>query len=101
MNAMNRSLSALLLAFAGCALTACSTPEAKVESFSRRGQALLQKGDLVKARLEFQNALQINPSAVAPLFGLGVVAERSRDWQAAYHLFTKVVELQPAHLEAL
>lgn len=92
--------SALLLA-AAVTLAGCSTPEGKVESFNRRGQELLQKGDLVKARLEFQNALQINPTAVPALYGLALVAERSRDWQAAYHLFTKVIELQPTHLDAL
>lgn len=100
MIAPRQTLLALLVACA-CALPACSTPESKVESFNKRGQALLAKGDLVKARLEFQNALQVNPSAVPSLFGLAVVAERSRDWRASYELLGKVLELQPTHLEAL
>jgi cellulose synthase operon protein C len=89
------------LVIAAGVLTGCSTPEQKVDSFNRRGQALLQKGDLVKARLEFQNALQINPTAVPALYGLALIAERSRDWQGAYQLFTRVTEMQPAHFEAL
>jgi tetratricopeptide (TPR) repeat protein len=101
MNAKTRIASALLVAAAAGTLAACSTPEAKVEGFNKRGEALLQKGDLVKARLEFQNALQINPSAAPALYGLAVVAERSRDWKAAYHLLGRVVELQPTHLDAL
>lgn len=101
MNAMNRLAAALLVAGAGFAMTACSTPESKVESFTRRGQSLLASGDLVKARLEFQNALQINPSSAAALFGLASVAERARDWPAAYQLLLKVVELQPDHADAL
>lgn len=101
MTTYRRTLAAMLLAAAGCALTACSTPESKIESYNKRGQALLEKGDLVKARLEFQNALQLNPSAVPSLFGLAVVAERARDWRTSYQLLLKVVELQPNHLDAL
>lgn len=99
MKSMTRTLYALLLATAW-AVAGCSTPEAKVENYNKRGQALLQKGDLAKARLEFLNALQINPSAVPPMYGLGVIAERNRDWIAAYQTFMKVVELDPAHLDA-
>lgn len=101
MNATSRTLSAALLVASAWALVACSTPESKVESYTQRGQALLQKGELVKARLEFQNAVQINPSAVRALYGLATVAERTRDWRAAYQLLSKVVELEPSHLEAL
>jgi tetratricopeptide (TPR) repeat protein len=100
MKPMQRLAPALLVAASAFALGACSTPEDKVASFNQRGQALLHKGDLVKARLEFQNALQINPSAVPALYGLAEVAERSRDWQASYQLLVKVVELAPAHLDA-
>jgi len=95
-----RMLAPLVLAAAACGLTACSTPEDKVEGFNKRGLALLQKGDVVKARLEFQNALQINPSTVPALYGLAVIAERARDWQAAYDLLGKVVELAPTHVDA-
>jgi tetratricopeptide (TPR) repeat protein len=101
MNRRNRLAAAVLAAAASLALTACSTPEAKVESFTKRGQALLASGDLVKARLEFQNALQINPSSASALFGLARVAERSKDWPAAYQLLQKVIEVQPAHVDAL
>lgn len=101
MSALPRSVAMLVLAVAACALASCSSPESRVESFNRRGEALLEQGDLVKARLEFQNALQINPSTVPALVGLASVAERSHDWRAAYQLLTRVVELQPAHVEAL
>lgn len=100
MTAAGRLLAPLVLV-AACMLAACSTPEGKVESFTKRGEALMAKGDLVKARLEFQNALQVNPTAVAALFGLAQVAERQRDWRASYELLTKVVELRPDHVGAL
>lgn len=100
MTPMMRSISSVLLALAAGSMVACSTSEQKVETFNKRGQALMEKGDLVKARLEFQNALQINPSAVPALYGLALVAERTRDWESAYHLLVKIVEMQPSHFDA-
>jgi cellulose synthase operon protein C len=100
MKLMNRKIYALLVLAGALTLAGCSSPEQKVESFNKRGHALLEKGDLVKARLEFQNALQINPSTVPALNGLALVAERSQDWQAAYVMWLKVAELDPNHVDA-
>jgi cellulose synthase operon protein C len=100
MKLMNRKTYALLLLAGALTLTGCSSPEQKVESFNKRGQALMEKGDLVKAKLEFQNALQINPSAVPALNGLALVAERTQDWQTAYLMWLKIAELDPNHVGA-
>lgn len=74
-------------------LAACSSPEDKVAGFNRRADAFLQKGDVTKARLEYQNALQIDAKSVPALMGLSEVAERGREWTKSYVLLTKVVEL--------
>lgn len=81
-------------------LVACSSPEAKVAAFTEKGQTYLAEGDLVKARLEFQNALQINPNQVPAMFGLAEIAERNSEWQRTFALLGKVVELDPKHLRA-
>lgn len=81
-------------------LSGCSSPEAKVDGFQKRGVSLLQKGDVVKARLEFQNALQINPNAVPALMGMVEIAERNREWPRAFGLLSKVVELDPKNVPA-
>ena len=39
----------------------CSGPEQKKMKFYNRGNALYEKGDYVKAELEFKNAAQIDP----------------------------------------
>jgi hypothetical protein len=39
---------------------ACGSPEEKKAKFFKKGQALYEKGDYVKARLEFMNAIQID-----------------------------------------
>ena len=75
-----------LTAFSCVVLMACSSPEEKVQAFTQKGQAYLAEGDWVKARLEFQNALQINPDLVPALFGLAEIAERNSEWQRAFAL---------------
>lgn len=81
-------------------LAACSSPEEKVAAYVQKGQSYLKGADLVKARLEFQNALQINPNNVPSLFGMAEIAERGSDWNRAYGLLSKVVELDPLNLPA-
>lgn len=78
----------------------CGSPEEKAQRFYQKGAQHLQAGDAVKARIEFQNALQINPNLTQALMGLATIAERGLDWQGMYGLLTKVVELDPKQLEA-
>ena len=91
--------TALVLALS-LGLAACSSPEEKVASFAKKGQSYLEQSDLVKARLEFQNALQIAPNNVPSLYGMALIAERGSDWNRAYGLLSKVVELDPKNLPA-
>ncbi len=81
-------------------LAACSSPEEKVAGFNKRGEAFLQKGDVTKARLEFQNALQIDGKSVQAMMGLSDLAERGREWGKAYGLLNRVVDLDPKNVAA-
>lgn len=78
----------------------CSSPEEKVARFNARGTELMAKGEWMKARLEFQNALQLNPNYVPALMGLVDIAERSAEWDKAYALLNKVVEVDATNLKA-
>lgn len=89
----------LLLLFAW-GLFACSSPTEKAEKYYQQGKALLASGDLVKARLEFQNALQIKNSMTPAWYGLAQIAERQGDWKTMYSMLQKVVELDAQHLDA-
>jgi len=42
-------------------MAACGGPEEKKMKFFNKGKVLYEKGDYIKARLEFKNAIQINP----------------------------------------
>jgi len=47
-------------------LAGCGGPEARKQKFFEKGKALYEKGDYVRARLEFKNALQIDPKFKRP-----------------------------------
>jgi tetratricopeptide (TPR) repeat protein len=86
---------ALLLTIA--VLTACSGPEQKKAKFYSKGKALYEKGEFVKANLEFKNAVQIDPKYADPYYMMGMIALKSGNPQSAYGKFSKAVELLPQH----
>jgi len=81
-------------------LAACSGPEEKKAKFYNKGKALYEKGDYVKAKLEFKNAIQIDPKYTDSHYMLGVIALKTGDPAGAYKKFSKVVELDPQHWDA-
>lgn len=91
----NATLAAVMLT-----LVACSSPTEKANRFYEKGMALLEQGDLVKARIEFQNALQIKSDMTPAWYGLAQIAERQGDWEKFFGLLNKVVDQDPKHLEA-
>ena len=79
---------------------ACSGPEAKKLKFYNQGKALYEKGDYVKAKLEFKNAVQIDIKYADAYYMLGMTAMKSGDPRGAYGNFSKAVELKPQHWDA-
>ena len=61
--------------------------------------SLLDK-DPAKAKLEFQNALQMKKNMTKAMYGLGLVAERQGDWKSAFSLMRQVVEQDPSNIDA-
>ncbi|OEC35046.1 Tfp pilus assembly protein PilF [Pseudomonas cuatrocienegasensis] len=98
LNAGNNIRGALLAVFF-VGLTACSSPEEKATKYYERGVALMEQGDLLKARIELQNALQIRPDLTAAWFALAQIAEQQGDWEKLFGLLNKVADYDPQHLE--
>ena len=96
---MNRFRPLILLTIV-LILAACTSPEEKALEYYQSGMALLEEGKPVKAKLEFQNALQIDPKMADAWYGLALVAEKSADWEQMFALLTKVMELDSKHLRA-
>ena len=88
-----------LLAACFIGLVACSSPEEKANKYYEKGLALMEQGDLLKARIELQIALQIRPDLTAAWFALAQIAEQQGDWEKLFGLLNKVVDHDPKHLE--
>lgn len=97
---LRRGLGAALVAACIFGLAACSSPADKAAKYYEKGMALMKAGDLVKARIELQNALQIKQDMTAAWYALSQIAEREGDWQKLYALLGKVVDYDPKHLDA-
>ncbi len=96
-NIVSNSLITLFLLMC---VAGCSTPEEKAEKYYEKGMALLEKNP-DKAKLEFQNALQIKKNMTKAMYGVALVAERKGDWKATFGLLNKVLQQDPKHIEAL
>lgn len=82
-------------------LSACSSPEDKANKFLENGMALLEKGELVKANVEFRNAIQLNRKLTKAVWGQVLVAEKQNKPRQQYELLNEVLLNEPNHLEAL
>ena len=79
---------------------ACGGPEEKKAKFFNRAKELLEKGEIVKARLEVKNALQIDPKFAEAYSLLGAIEQREGNFKGAFGAFGKAVELKPELLTA-
>lgn len=97
---MNKKIvSALVSAILVATLAGCSTPEEKAQKYFDKGMALLDT-DPAKAKLEFQNALQMKKNMTPAIYGMALAAEKQADWQACFVLLNKVLDEDPQHIEA-
>jgi len=82
------------------ALAACDGAEEREAKYLGRGKNLYTAGDYVKARLEFRNALQINPKGVEGRYYLGLIDEAQGDLRNAFVNFTKAEQQDPNMTDA-
>lgn len=90
---LSYTLSAALLL---CGLSACEKPPEKEARYIRQGNALFEKGEYAKARLEYKNAAQIIPTDAEPRYRLGLVDEAEGDVKNAFANFVRA-EQQNKH----
>ena len=87
-------VSVLILFMAGC-----SSPEQKKGEFFGRGMAFYESGDFVKARLDFKNAIQLDPRFHRAHYMLGLTELALKNHEKAYKSFTRAAELSPDNLD--
>ncbi|PXF57305.1 MAG: hypothetical protein C4B58_10420 [Deltaproteobacteria bacterium] len=97
MSAINRfTLLGLILCLA---ISACSSPQEKRDSFMTKGEKLEAGKDYVRARLEFKNAIKVDPQCVDCYAGLAGVEIALKNFREAYAAYSRAVELAPERMD--
>lgn len=96
-----RRRAAVVLAVSGVLLlNACGGAQARKAKHFEKGQTYLADGNFEKARVEFQNALQIAPTDPEARFEMGVVDEKLLKIREAAQFYQGVIDVSPDHLGA-
>ncbi|MDD2761830.1 MAG: tetratricopeptide repeat protein, partial [Methylomonas sp.] len=77
-------------------LSACEVE--KPDRYLEEGKALFNSGDLDGARLQYRNALQLDPKLAEAYFGLALIEERQHNWLEMADKLLATVAADPAHL---
>lgn len=81
-------------------LTACGSPQERAQQHYEKGMALIKKGDDFAARLELLNAIKYKSDKIEAWRALAGVNERVHAPQYLFDNLRRIVELDPADLEA-
>jgi tetratricopeptide (TPR) repeat protein len=82
------------------ALVACDTPEERAAKHLARGEALIEQGETAKARLEFRNALQLDPENIQARLQVARLFEAEGDFPRAVNNYQRVAESDGENAEA-
>ena len=96
----NRTLALVALGFSVLALSACGGAQARKARHLEKGKAYLSAGNYEKARVEFQNALQIAPVDPEARFENGVVDEKLDKVREAAQFYQGTIDVSPDHVGA-
>lgn len=77
------------------ALSGCGSAEDSAANFMDSGKALMAEGNIDKARLEFRNVLQIDPSFAPAYYQLALIDEHNKNWRGVYENLSAAEALRP------
>ena len=95
MRAAVRLLCWVVVGLVAASVAGCGTAESRRARALERGQQYLDTGKLDKARVEFQNALQISPNDGQARYLNGLVQERLGNAREAAGFFQGAVDVNP------
>ena len=81
-------------------LVACGGAVARKAAYLAKGQEYLAAHDFEKARLEFRNALQLDPNDAESSFLAGAASEQLGNLREAAQMFQSAIQSNPKHLGA-
>jgi tetratricopeptide (TPR) repeat protein len=82
-------------------LIGCGSSVDSASNFIESGKELLAEGQIKKARLEFKNAIQVDPRQAEPFYQLALLDEKEQKWKAMFANLTTVEQLDPTHYDAI
>ena len=82
------------------ALSGCTGPEEQRSIHRTAGWTFYNAANYEKARLEFANALKIEPKDADARFGAGQVAESLQDYRAALGHYQAAIDAEPKNVRA-
>lgn len=91
--------SPLLIVAIALLLVACGSPEKRAADYLAKAQEFYDAGDYVKARLEAQNAAQVEPKNPKARFLLAQISEQQQDFRQMFANLLMVVEEDPTNVE--
>jgi len=68
--------------------------------FIEEGKTLFDKGELKSAKVQFKNALQIDPRLIDASYGLALIAEEKANWKVFIRHLQDVILIDPSHVDA-
>lgn len=81
-------------------VTACSGKESRIEKYYQSAESHYYESNCVKAKLEYKNALQIDPNYAPAYVGLGKCLLDQKVWMSAYAHFAKALMIDENNIEA-
>ena len=96
----NFKRSILAVVMAGI-ISGCGSAEDSSTRFIESGKELMEQGEFDKARLEFRNAIQINPLEAEGYYQLALIDEKNQNWKGMYSNLVTVESLDPNHVPAM
>lgn len=98
---LKSTIITMVLVISLIGISGCTSSEDKANKFYENGMQLLEKGDLVKANVEFRNALQFNNKMTKAIWGQILIAEKQAKPRQQVKLLKTILIHEPKHLEAL
>lgn len=98
--ALRRNIAVIVLGLSTLVLTACGGAQARKIKHLEKGKSFLTAGNYDKARVEFQNALQIAPTDPEARFETGVVDEKLGKTREAGQFYQATIDVSPDHVGA-
>jgi tetratricopeptide (TPR) repeat protein len=90
-----RVFAALSLLAAAAIVTGCGGAADRKDRYLQRGEAYFTQQNYDKARVEYSNALQIDPKTAKARYFLGQIAERQGKAREAFGNYQAAVEIDP------